>query len=144
MMKPASIIRMTVGHFGNVLRYLRTFYFRMAGISIGKNTFISLGAKVDISGKDKITIGDKCEITYGCVILSHDAAVKRIDPKGKRGGPVRIGNNVFMGVNSIVLHSVTIGDNSVIGAGSVVTKDIPPNVVAVGNPAKVIRELSGC
>jgi acetyltransferase-like isoleucine patch superfamily enzyme len=128
--------------FGCALRYVRNLYLRSAGISIGKNTFISLGAKVDVSGKGKITIGYRCEITYGCVILSHDAAVKRIDPKGNRWGPVHVGTNVFVGVNSIILHSVTIGDNSVIGAGSVVTKDIPPNVVAVGNPARVIRQLT--
>ena len=55
---------------------------------------------------------------------------------------VRLGNNVFIDVNLVVLPNGTIGDNSIIGAGSVVTKDIPPNVVAVGNPAKVIRDLS--
>ena len=56
--------------------------------------------------------------------------------------PVHIGNNVWIGANSVVLPGVTIGDNSVIGAGSVVTKDIPPNVVAVGNPCRVLREIS--
>lgn len=55
--------------------------------------------------------------------------------------PVHIGNNVWIGANAVVLPGVTIGDNSVIGAGSVVTKDIPPNVVAVGNPCRVIREI---
>lgn len=55
--------------------------------------------------------------------------------------PVHIGNNVWIGANAVVLPGVTIGDNSVIGAGSVVTKDIPANVVAVGNPCKVIREI---
>ena len=56
--------------------------------------------------------------------------------------PVHIGNNVWIGANAVVLPGVTIGDNSVIGAGSVVTKDIPPNVVAVGNPCRVLREIS--
>ena len=55
--------------------------------------------------------------------------------------PVHIGNNVWIGANAVVLPGVTIGDNSVIGAGSVVTKDIPANVVAVGNPCRVIREI---
>ncbi len=55
--------------------------------------------------------------------------------------PVRIGNNVWIGANAVILPGVTIGDNSVIGAGSVVTKDIPANVVAVGNPCRVLREI---
>lgn len=56
--------------------------------------------------------------------------------------PVRIGKNVWIGAGAIVLPGVTIADHSVIGAGSVVTKDIPPNVVAVGNPCRVLREIN--
>ena len=56
--------------------------------------------------------------------------------------PVHIGRNCWLGAGVIVLPGVTIGDNSVIGAGSVVTKDIPSNVVAVGNPCKVLREIN--
>lgn len=56
--------------------------------------------------------------------------------------PVRIGKNCWLGAGVIVLPGVTIGDNTVIGAGSVVTKDIPANVVAVGNPCKVLREIN--
>ena len=55
--------------------------------------------------------------------------------------PVHIGENVWIGANAVVLPGVTIGDNSVIGAGSVVTKDIPANVIAVGNPCRVLREI---
>ena len=56
--------------------------------------------------------------------------------------PVKIGRNCWLGAGVIVLPGVTIGDNTVIGAGSVVTKDIPANVVAVGNPCRVLREIS--
>ncbi len=56
--------------------------------------------------------------------------------------PIRIGRNCWLGAGVIVLPGVTIGDNSVIGAGSVVTKDIPANVVAVGNPCRVLREIN--
>ena len=56
--------------------------------------------------------------------------------------PVRIGNNVWIGSNAVILPGVTIGDNSVIGAGSVVTSDIPENVVAVGNPCHILREIN--
>ena len=54
----------------------------------------------------------------------------------------KIGNRVWIGANSVVMPGVTIGDNSIIGAGSVVTKDIPPNVIAFGNPCKVYREIT--
>ena len=57
------------------------------------------------------------------------------------GRPVRIGRDVWIGGGAIILPGVTIGDRAVIGAGSVVTKDIPPNTVAVGNPCRVVREL---
>jgi len=113
----------------------------MAGISIGKDCMISWGAKLDISG-GSIIIGDRCTITYGCIILSHDRSKKRIDPKDKGKGTVRLGNDVFIGVNSVILRDVTIGDYSIVGAGSVVAKDVPPNVVVAGNPARIIRKLS--
>ncbi len=56
--------------------------------------------------------------------------------------PVHIGNNVWIGAGAVILPGVTVGDNTVIGAGSIVTKDIPENVVAVGNPCRVLREIS--
>jgi len=56
--------------------------------------------------------------------------------------PIHIGNNVWIGANSVILPGVTIGDNTVIGAGSIVTRDVPANVVAVGNPCRVMREIS--
>ena len=70
-----------------------------------------------------------------------------IDPELRKLGtqfsiPVRIGNNVWIGSNAVILPGVTIGDNSVIGAGSVVTHDIPANVVGVGNPCRVLREIN--
>lgn len=70
-----------------------------------------------------------------------------VDPELRRPGnqfsiPIRIGNDVWIGSNAVILPGVTIGDNSVIGAGSVVTHDIPANVVAVGNPCRVLREIS--
>ena len=140
-MKFTDIIRKIIYKVGDILRYLRITYLRITGISIGKECMISLGAKLDVCS-GSIIIGDKCVITHGCVILSHDHAASILKTKNRGKASVRLGNNVFIGVNSVVLPNVTIGDHSIIGAGSVVTKDIPPNVVAVGNPAKVIRELS--
>ena len=133
-MKLEFIIRKIISQVGYFLGSLRIMYFRMAGVSIGKNCMISWGAKLDVSG-GRIIIGNGCTITHGCIILSHDRSKKRINLKDKVEGFVRLGNGVFIGVNSVILRNVTIGDYSIVGAGSVVTKDVPPNVVVVGNPA---------
>ena len=110
-------------------------------MEIGENCMISLRAKIDIR-RGNISIGNNSTITYGCVILSHDAASRLINPQDNGEGAVSIGNNVFIGVNSVILGNVTIGDNSIIGAGSVVTKDVPPSVVVAGNPARVLKNLT--
>ena len=69
---------------------------------------VSCGAKLDVSG-GKIIIGDRCTNTNGCIILSHDRSKKRINSKDKGKGTVRLGNDVFIGVNSVVLRNETIG-----------------------------------
>ena len=108
-------------------------------ITLGKGVFINAGCRFQDQGG--ITIGDNALIGHNVVIatLNHD-----MDPS-KRGSmtpkPVKIGARVWIGSGSIILPGVTIGDNSVIGAGSIVTKDIPENSVAVGNPARVIRSI---
>jgi maltose O-acetyltransferase len=102
-------------------------------------------------------------MNYGCVILDCNkveigknvlfapyvqiyTAYHPTDPKlrllGELASPVKIGNNVWIGGGAIICPGVTIGDNTTIGAGSVVVKDIPNDVVAVGNPCKIIRHLS--
>lgn len=102
---------------------------------------LSLRAKIDVR-RGTVIIGNNCTITYGCVILSHDGSSEYINPDDKGEGVVTIGDNVFIGVNSVIMRNVTIGKNSVIGAGSIVTIDIPPNVLALGNPARVIKEIT--
>lgn len=95
-----------------------------------------------------ITIGKNVEITAGVVFITHDGAVwtlRNFDEKYKTldvFGPIKIGDNVFIGNNAVILPGVTIGDNVVIGAGSVVAKSIPANSVAAGNPCRVIRSIS--
>ena len=141
-MNPITIIaRKIMRRLADLLRGLRILSLRMAGVSIGKNCMISWGAKLDVRS-GSIIIGDRCTITHGCIILSHDRSKKRINPQDEGGGTVRLGNDVFVGVNSVILRDVTIGDYSIIGAGSVVTKDVPPGVVVAGNPARVIKKLS--
>lgn len=95
---------------------------------------ISLGAKIDLR-RGKVMIGNHCVLTHGCVILSHDHASARLGKQSE--GQTTIGNHVFIGVNAVVLPGITIGDHAIVGAGAVITKNIPPNAIAVGNPAKI-------
>jgi acetyltransferase-like isoleucine patch superfamily enzyme len=134
------LLRISLHYCGNFLRYIKVLYLRCLGIEIGKNTMISFRAKIDVR-RGKVFIGDNCTITYGCMILSHDHAATLLDSKDNGEGSTIINNNVFIGVNSVILPNVTIGENSIIGAGSIVTRSIPPNVVAMGNPARVIKEI---
>ena len=134
------IIRKSIHVLGNILRYFQLSFLRASGATIGKNTMISLGAKVD-TRRGKVTIGANCLITHGCYILSHDGAAHVLDNNDTGNGFVTIGDNVFIGVNTVVLRNVTIGNHAIIGAGSVVNKDIPEGVVAAGNPIKVLKEI---
>jgi len=86
-----------------------------------------------------ITIGD--HVKCGANTLITDGDWHPEDPRSGEPRPVVIGNNVWLGVGAIVLKGARIGENTVIGANSVVTGEIPPNVVAAGNPCKVIRAL---
>ena len=130
--------------------------------SIGKNVWIEPEFKCEF-GKN-ITIEDDVYINFGCIILdcaevtigSHTLlgpnvglyaanhstdATERING-GCYGKPIHIGKNVWLGGDVKVVPGVTIGDSTIIGTGSIVTKDIPSNVIAVGNPCKVIREIT--
>ncbi len=75
------------------------------------------------------------------IVAGHPLDVKQRNEGLEYAHPITVGDNVWLGGNVVVLPGVTIGSNSVIGAGSIVTKDIPSNVVAVGNPCKVVKNL---
>ena len=89
-----------------------------------------------------IHIGEGSLIGAGCLICDSDMhEVPLGSGKPVKCAPIRIGNHVFIGANCTILKGVTIGDGAVIGAGSVITGDIPPATLAAGQPARVIREL---
>lgn len=137
-----SLLRILIHFIGNVFRFLHLSRLKMLGVKIGNNTMISLGSKIDVH-RGEVIIGDNCLITSGVKILSHDGASRMIDYNDYGNGKVVIGNNVFIGVNAVILKGVKIGDNSVIGAGAVVSKSVPEQSLVVGNPGKVIRKLEG-
>lgn len=111
-------------------------------IRIGARTFVNFGlVALDVA---PITIGDDVQIGTNVQLLT---PTHPIDPAQRRAkwesaAPITIADNVWLGSGAIVLAGVTIGENTVVGAGSVVTNDLAPNVVAVGNPARVIRTVT--
>lgn len=111
------------------------------GMVVGRNFNRMHGTILDDSHCWLITIGDDVTLAPRVHILAHDASTCHHIGYA-RIGRVNIGNNVFIGADSVILPGVNIGDNSVIGANSTVTKDIPANVVAAGNPAKVICSIN--
>lgn len=113
---------------------------RQGRIEIGDYVLISPGSQ--ILSSVSVTIGSNTMIASGCYISDsdwHDTYDRTIE--ADKYAPVVLKDNVWLGYRCIVGKGVTIGENSIIGAGSVVMTDIPPNSIAVGNPAKVVREL---
>ena len=111
-------------------------------IRAGKNLICNYN--VTILDEGEVTIGDNVFIGPNCSIYT---IIHALNPQQRNGGimrsaPVTIGSDVWLGGNVVVLPGVTIGDGSVIGAGSVVVKDIPSGVLAVGNPCKVVRPIT--
>ncbi|MGW0593946.1 sugar O-acetyltransferase [Streptosporangium sp. NPDC002607] len=110
-------------------------------LSIGARSFANFGlVALDVA---PITIGDDVQIGSNVQLLT---PTHPVDPELRRAKweaakPISIGDNVWLGSGAIVLAGVTIGENTVVGAGAVVTRDLPANVVAVGNPARVIRTI---
>ncbi|MEN8584666.1 sugar O-acetyltransferase [Arthrobacter sp. KBS0703] len=110
-------------------------------ITVGARTFINYNlTALDVA---PIIIGEDCQIGPNVQLLT---PTHPVEPQPRRdrleaAKPITIGDNVWLGGGAIVLPGVTIGDNSVIGAGAVVTRDVPANSVAVGNPARVVREI---
>lgn len=120
---------------------IRVGYLRFAGVEIGTKNFISFGAWIDVA-RGTVRIGNNCEITKGCKILSHSAVTKRLYPDVQSGaGETVIEDNVFIGMNAIILSNIKIGRNSIVGAGAVVTKNVPSYSVVAGNPARVIKRF---
>ncbi len=108
-------------------------------IHLGKGVFINAGCKFQDQGG--IWIGDGAQIGHNTVLATLNHGLLPEERHDLIPKPIHIGKNVWIGSNSTILPGVTIGDNAVIGAGSVVTKDIPENMVSVGSPARVINSI---
>lgn len=130
-----------------MFRKFRAKIWKLIGINIGENVGIGFGVYIDVDGYDKIVIGDNVLIAAQVLILTH----RRDISKYNRGilqcdlpyihGNVVIHSNASIGMRAILMPGVTIGEGAIIGANSIVTKDVPPYSIAVGNPAKVVKNI---
>ena len=113
-----------------------------SNVRLGTGVFVNYGCQLaDVA---TITIGDSCQIGPNAQFLTpiHPLEAQRRKDLWETAAPITIGRNVWIGGGVIVCPGVTVGDDTVVGAGAVVTKDLPGGVLAVGNPARVIRDLS--
>jgi len=122
-----------------VVRIARDVKVYIAGdLHISSDTYINPNSLIFC--RTKITIGSGCAISWNCEIVDDDMH-EIISLKGfNKAAPIIIGNRVWIGSNCKILKGVTIGDNSIIAAGSIVTKNVPPNTLYGGVPAKLIKE----
>ncbi len=129
-------------------RKLRPALLRRIGCHVGKNAFIGDYVRVDLQHANMIFIGEYAHITSGCRLLCHQRDLSNYHVGdnaalcGYRKGEIHIGKGVMVGMESTIMPGVTIGDGAIIGAGSLVVKDIPAWTVAMGVPAKVVKDIS--
>jgi len=114
--------------------------WRRRGVKIGEGTCVYRDVVLP-DGEDEIWVGKDCVLT-GCIILAHDASTNKLlglkYGEGSVTQKVIIEDDCFIGYHSIILMGVKIGKGSIVGAGAVVTRDVPPGCVVAGNPARVI------
>lgn len=142
-MKREEIIRRLLGKAGVNCCIESPFYCDYGyNIEVGDNFFINSGCVI-LDGA-RVTFGDNVFVAPHCGFYTagHPLDHERRNMGLEYALPITIGNNVWIGGHVCVLPGVSIGDNSVIGAGSVVNKDIPAGVLAAGNPCRVIREIT--
>lgn len=108
-------------------------------IHVGENVFINACCHFHDHGG--VTIGDGCQIGHAVVFATLNHGVEPEKRKYTKPAPIKLGRNVWIGSNSTILPGVTIGDNAIVAAGAVVTKDVPANTVVGGVPARKIKNL---
>ncbi|MBQ3260172.1 MAG: acyltransferase [Alistipes sp.] len=128
-------------------RKLRPFLLRRLGCKVGKGVFIGDHVVVDMNHADLIEIDDYAHITGGCRLLCHQRDLSNYHVgdnaamAGYKLGHIHIGKGCMIGMTTMIMPGVTIGDGAIVGAGSLVTKDIPAWTVATGRPAKVVKQI---
>ncbi|TVX88021.1 acyltransferase [Paenibacillus agilis] len=132
-----NFIFIQLARYCPVLPLKNSIYRRMLKMKVGQHSAFGLMVMVDVFFPERIYVGRNSIIGYNTTILAHEYLIKEY-----RLGDVRIGDNVMIGANCTILPGVTIGDNAVVAAGSVVHKDVLPGQMVGGNPMRVIREAA--
>ncbi len=129
-------------------RKLRPRILKKMGCHVGKDIFVGDHVRIDYSHAELIYIDDHAHITGGCRLLCHQRDLKgyrKGDDAAKlpyKLGEIHIGKGVMIGMETLIMPGVTIGDGAIVGAYSLVTKDIPPYTIATGRPAKIVKEIT--
>ena len=129
-------------------RKLRPWLLRRMGCHVGKNVFVGDYVRVDKNHADLIYIDDYAHLTAGCRLLCHQRDLSNYHVGdnaaecGYRLGEIHIGKGVMIGMETMIMPGVTIGDGAIVGAMSLVTKDIPPYTIATGHPARVVKSIA--
>lgn len=131
---------MIKNYLAQVIQKIRAWKLRAIGYDIGEGTIIESGILWDKVFTKGVHVGKECLIAHGVVILTHDHC-KRVGPSIADCWKTDtvIGNRCFIAVNAMVMPGVHIGDDCIVGAGAVVTKDVPSGSIVAGNPARIVR-----
>ena len=139
----AALLRSLLGRVDGEILIEQPFYCDYGyNIKVGKNFYANYN--LTILDEAEVTFGDNVFIAPGCGFYTagHPLEASERNKGLEYARPIRVGNNVWFGAHVCVVPGVTIGDNCVIGAGSVVTRDIPANTLAVGNPCRPVRSIT--
>lgn len=119
---------------------LRVAFHRARGAQIGKNVEIGYFVIIDNLFPELVVIEDDVTISARSTLLAHDEARAYAQGGAESRGSVHLRKGAFVGVHCVILPGVTVGESAIVGAGSVVTRDVPPRTTVVGVPARVIQE----
>lgn len=128
-----NFIIIQIGRYSPSLRFKNWLYRSFLKMKVGDETAFALMVMPDVMFPEKITVGNNCVIGYNTTILAHEYLIDEY-----RLGDVKIGNNVLVGANTTILPGVTIGDNAVVSAATLVHKNVPAGAFVGGNPMQII------
>ena len=122
----------------------RILLYRLMGVRLGRDVYVGFDIEFDTNHPELIEIGNHVTISHRCIIASHmatnvDTPLQRIYPP--MAAAVKVGDGTWICTGAILVPGVTIGENSVVAAGAVVTRDVPPNTLVAGSPARPVKHL---